>query len=106
MGRNKIDHEYIKDEKIRRVCFRKRRIGCIKKLMQISRLTDCVIQLNIYNSEDQSLLQYQSDTNFDFSQINKASKNVDSFIKLTNHNYDLVSSLEKSIAKTFGTVSD
>lgn len=62
-GRHKSAQNYIENEKSRRISFKKRRIGCIKNLMQVSITTGCDIQLTIYNQEDNSLLEYNS-TNF------------------------------------------
>jgi hypothetical protein len=60
MGRNKITMSRIQDDKERRVCFKKRRIGAVKKLMQLSKLTGCKIVLKIYHEEESSLLEYRS----------------------------------------------
>ena len=38
MGKNT---EKIIDERERRICFKKRRIGLVKKAMQLSKLSDC-----------------------------------------------------------------
>ena len=60
MGRKKIEIKRIDDERIRRVTFKKRRIGLLKKAIQLSKLTDAVIELKIYQREDQSLIEYFS----------------------------------------------
>ena len=61
MGRRKINITPILDERVRRVTFKKRRIGIIKKSMQISILTSSKIWMKIYNPEDNSLVEYYSD---------------------------------------------
>ena len=40
MGRKKILIEKIEDEKLRRMTFKKRRVGLLKKAIQLSKLTD------------------------------------------------------------------
>jgi uncharacterized surface anchored protein len=60
MGRNKITIEKIAEEKQRLICLKKRRIGAIKKLMQLSILTGCFVDIKIFNEEDKSLLEYKS----------------------------------------------
>ena len=60
MGRKKIEIEHITDERIRRVTFKKRRIGLLKKAIQLSKLTDAKVQLKVYNEKDESLIEYFS----------------------------------------------
>jgi len=60
MGRKKIEIIRIDDERTRRVTFKKRRLGLLKKAIQLSTLTDAVIELKIYQEEDQSLIEYYS----------------------------------------------
>lgn len=62
MGRKKIEIERIDDERIRRVTFKKRRIGLLKKAIQLSKLTDAKVMLKVYHEEDDSLVEYYSHT--------------------------------------------
>ena len=71
MGRKKIEIEHITDERIRRVTFKKRRIGLLKKAIQLSKLTDAKVQLKVYNDKDQSLIEYFSTSESDFDLLNK-----------------------------------
>jgi hypothetical protein len=48
MGRKKIEMERIEDDRVRRVTFKKRRVGLLKKAMQLSKLTDARVELKIY----------------------------------------------------------
>ena len=48
MGRKKIEMGRIEDDRVRRVTFKKRRVGLLKKAMQLSKLTDAKIELKIY----------------------------------------------------------
>jgi hypothetical protein len=57
MGRKKIQIEEIIDERNRRVCFKKRRMGLLKKAIQLSKLTNCWISMKIFNPEDGSLIE-------------------------------------------------
>ena len=52
MGRKKISIQYIDDDKIRHVTLKKRRLGLLKKAMQLSKLTGAKIQLKVYHAED------------------------------------------------------
>jgi hypothetical protein len=52
MGRKKIEIEKIRDERDRRVTFKKRRIGLLKKAIQLSKLTDAKVIMKVYNPED------------------------------------------------------
>jgi hypothetical protein len=69
MGRKKIEMDRIEDERTRRVTFKKRRIGLLKKAIQLSKLTDAKIMLKVYNEEDDSLIEYFSHSEEDFAGI-------------------------------------
>ena len=60
MGRGIRQTELIECENQRRLTFKKRRIGLIKKAMQLSLLADCEVSLKIFWKEDGSLLEYNS----------------------------------------------
>jgi hypothetical protein len=78
MGRNKIQMNLIQDNKERQICFRKRRIGAVKKLMQLSILSGCRVELKIYYEEDNSLLEYRSDKELGLS----ITKPLESYLNL------------------------
>ena len=66
MGKKKINYDQvIKNERLRRITFRKRRIGLLRKAIQLSQLSGCMIEMRIYNPEDMSLLHYTSKENLD-----------------------------------------
>ena len=48
MGRKKLQIENVDDERVRRVMFKKRRVGLLKKAMQLSKLTNAMVDLRIY----------------------------------------------------------
>ena len=58
MGKKSILFELISNEKERRVCFKKRRIGLLKKAIQLSKLSGCEIDLKVYYADDKSLMHY------------------------------------------------
>ena len=68
MGRKKIEMHQIDDTRNRRVCFKKRRVGVLKKAMQLSKLCGVYVTLTIYSEEDNSLMLYQSEkTDYNFT---------------------------------------
>jgi len=90
MGRKKIEIERIKDDRIRRVTFKKRRIGLLKKAIQLSKLTDAKVVLKVYHNEDESLIEYHSHDVSDFDKLSKTSKNIQEYSKFFNRHYNLV----------------
>ena len=80
----------VDNEKIRRVTFKKRRIGVLKKAMELSLLTGASVMIKIYNEEDDSLIEYYSnnDTDFDMIVANKAQ--ISDCSKFYNKHYNLV----------------
>jgi hypothetical protein len=59
MGRKKIKIEKISQPKNRQVTFNKRKVGLMKKAMELSILCDCDIALVVFSS-DSKLFQYSS----------------------------------------------
>ena len=99
MGRKKIIIQEIEDERIRRVTFKKRRIGLLKKAIQLSKLTGALVELKVYNWRDQSLIEYFSHTEDDFSGISKKCQEVTEYGKFFNRHYDLVSEIDERVTK-------
>ena len=99
MGRRKINIENIVDERIRRVTFKKRRIGLLKKAIQLSKLTNAIVQLKVYQPEDQSLIEYYSHSEKDFANVQKNSEHVYEYSKFFNKHYNLVANLEEKVTK-------
>ena len=77
MGRKKIEIERISDDRIRRVTFKKRRIGLLKKAIQLSKLSDAKICLKIYHKEDESFIEYHSHNESDFDAVHKNNSNIE-----------------------------
>ena len=84
MGRKKIAVEFIKNERNCRVTFKKRRIGLLKKAIQLSKLTDARVMLKVYNQKDNSLIEYYSHTETDFDYLNKESPDIKEYSKFFN----------------------
>ena len=82
MGRKKLQIENVDDERVRRVMFKKRRVGLLKKAMQLSKLTNAMVDLRIYQPDDGSLVEYISSEENDFSSLKSNSKNVLEYSKL------------------------
>lgn len=99
MGRKKIEIERIADERIRRVTFKKRRIGLLKKAMQLSKLTDAKVVLKVYHHEDESLIEYYSHSETDFDNLSKKCSNVYEYSKFFNKHYNIVARLEEKVTK-------
>ena len=99
MGRKKIEIEKITDERDRRVTFKKRRIGLLKKAIQLSKLTDATVMLKVYNNEDLSLIEYYSQNDNDFDTIHRSSEKINQYSKFANVHYDLVSKVEEKVTK-------
>ena len=100
MGRKKIEFKYIDDERIRRVTFKKRRIGLIKKAIQMSKLTNTYIYMKIYCPEDSSLVEYSCTPDMNLEDISESSTNVESFSKILNSHYDMIAKFESRVDKT------
>ena len=87
----------ILDERTRRVCCKKRRIGLLRKAIQLSKLSGCEIQLKIYNPEDSSLLHYSSEKSHTFVNRSPYTEIVHKYISFYNENEEIVNCLENSI---------
>lgn len=64
MGRRKVQIQPQENEKEKRITLKKRRLGLIKKAMQLSILCGAKVSLSVYNNEDHSMVHYSSDGNF------------------------------------------
>ena len=60
MGRKKIDINPIRDERMKKITKKKRRIGILKKAIQLSKLTGAIIYMKIFTPQDKLLLEYIS----------------------------------------------
>jgi hypothetical protein len=74
MGRKKEDIGKLAEVRERKVTFKKRRIGIIKKAIQLSKLTGAVLQLKVYNEEDGSLIEFYSNAEDELDGITSKSK--------------------------------
>ena len=69
MGRKKIQIDLIKDDKVRHVTLKKRRLGLCRKAMQLSKLTGAQIELKVFWEEDLSCIEYFSRNTWDLNSI-------------------------------------
>ena len=76
MGRKRIDIKLIENKKNRNSTFKKRRIGLLRKAMELSMLTGTVIQLKIYRPQDLSLVEYFSTNEKEFDSIERTDDTV------------------------------
>ena len=83
--------EYIKDEKMRKLTFKKRRINWLKKAIQLSIVSDCEISLQVYWKEDGSLVEFYSADN---AQPQRKQADVLSHAKFSKKNYDLCENID------------
>ena len=95
MGRKKITFDYIRDDKIRRVTLKKRRVGLLKKAIQLSKLTGAKVQLKVYYAKDKSLIEYYSHSEDDFANHHKRSSCVNEYSKFFDHHYDIVQKIDE-----------
>jgi hypothetical protein len=74
MGRKKIIIQQIQDDRTKRVTFKKRRIGLLKKAIELSKLTDALVELRVYHKDDKSLVDYFTNATDDFDNLHKDSR--------------------------------
>ena len=107
MGRKKIPFQLIGDDKIRHVTFKKRRLGVLRKAMQLSRLTGAKVSLKIYWHEDESFIEYFGHTETDLNHITQHSPFVDEYALFLNQHYDFVEQVDdRSECPSTGEASD
>lgn len=107
MGRNKIQIEQIKDTRSKQVTFKKRRLGVLRKAMQLSKLTGAVIQLKVYFEGDESFVEYYSQRENELDGYTKNSPNVDEYAKLFNSHYNFIEQIDdRSSCPSTGEASD
>ena len=95
MGRKKITITHLEETRIRRITFKKRRFGLLKKAMQLAALTDCHVELRVYNKEDSSLMDYFSSKrsiNFNTDQDVSGLHEYVNFSNLTNNETEILES--------------
>lgn len=98
MGKKKILYdEVIPNERLRRISFKKRRIGLLRKAIQLSQLSGCLIDMKIYNPEDMSLLHYISEEGLCLNDKQMASVDVKQYMKFLNQNAGIVEKLENNL---------
>lgn len=80
MGRKKIEIQLQENSKERRVTFKKRRFGLLKKAMQLSIMSNTVVALSVYNTEDKSFLEYISNETNISDKTNEKKKDLHEYV--------------------------
>ena len=107
MGRKKIAIELIEDHKIRHVTFKKRRLGVLRKAMQLSKLTGASVELKIHWQEDDSLIEYFSNSQDDFKDLSIESSDIQEYAKFHNSHFEFVAQIDdRSNCPSTGDASD
>ena len=103
MGKKKIDKlKRIEGNLQRNVAFCKRKRGFLKKAIELSSLCDQQILIVIYDKGRDRLVQFSSDSEFQFSAAYKAIRNIqvngkdsqDNYEKFTNDDYENLEKLD------------
>jgi len=100
MGEKKIIIQQIQDDRTKRVTFKKRRIGLLKKAIELSKLTDALVELRVYHKDDRSLVDYFTNATDDFEDLHKDSKLVREYSRFHNQHYDLVTKIDEKVTKS------
>ena len=87
------------DARERKVTFKKRRIGIIKKAIQLSKLTGAVVEIKIYNKEDGSLVELASESQYQLQDIERESKDVKQYCRFDSSHFPIVQNIEQNVTK-------
>ena len=96
---DQIKTNQITDNRANRITMKKRRIGLLKKAIQISNLTGTLVQLKIYNENDNSLVEFYSNSEHDFDGISKDSANIKQYAKFLSSHEDLIIKIHEHVTK-------
>ena len=96
----------IKDERLRRITFKKRRIGLVKKASQLSILTGSLVQLKIFNEKDNSFVEFYTTGEDDLEGISKDSVKVQEYVKFFSKHDELLSKIDKHVTQHGNTVGN
>ena len=92
-----ITHKEIKDDRPKRITLKKRRIGLVKKAIQLSMLTGSLVQLKVYNEKDNSLVEFYTNSDRDFDGITKNS--VKEYVKFHSKHDNLISQIHQHVTE-------
>ena len=99
MGRKKIRLSKIEDERKRKLTFKKRRIGLLKKGLQLSVLSGCFVKIQVYYESDKSLMEFRSHETPIEDQIKRENDQVEQYAFFSNKNIDLVEEIDKEVTQ-------
>jgi len=77
-------------------------MSLLKKALQLAKLSNCQIYMKIFNPEDFSLLELntqESSSNLNFSKISHESMEVHEYVTVNKENYLLIEKIEDQITK-------
>ena len=103
MGKKKIDKLKLIESKLQRnVAFCKRKRGFLKKAIELSSLCDQQILIVIFDKDRNRLVQFSSDSEFQFQAAYKAYRDIkvnskanqDNYEKFTNEDYENLEKLD------------
>eukprot|EP01006_Ploeotia_vitrea_P000791 TRINITY_DN103656_c0_g1_i1.p1 TRINITY_DN103656_c0_g1~~TRINITY_DN103656_c0_g1_i1.p1 ORF type:complete len:122 (+),score=6.36 TRINITY_DN103656_c0_g1_i1:55-420(+) len=60
MGKKKVTNEYRSERRDRSLCFYQRRVGLLRKAMELATMTGTKVQLRFLNEEHDTLVEFQS----------------------------------------------
>ena len=99
MGRKKEENNMLTDVRERKVTFKKRRIGIIKKAIQLSKLTGSVVELKVFNPEDGSLIEFFSDSLDQLKDIGRESSTVKQYCRFDSSHFPIVQNIEENVTR-------
>lgn len=104
-GGKKLAKE-IKDERLRRITFKKRRIGLVKKASQLSILTGSLVQLKIFNEKDNSFVEFYTNSEVELDGISKNSVKVQEYVKFFSKHDQLLTKIDEHVTQHGNTVGN
>ena len=106
MKQQKLSIKEIKDERAKKITFKKRRIGIVKKAIQLSKLTGALVELKIYNKKDNSLVEFYTNTEDDFDGITKNSNKIEEYVKFYSKHDDLITNIHEHVTQHGNTIGN
>lgn len=106
MQTKKLQLKEIKDNRLRKITFKKRRLGIVKKAIQLSLLTGSIVELKIFNKSDNSLIEFYTKNEKDLDGITKNSVNVQEYVKFYSKHDQLITKIDELVTQHGNTVGN
>jgi hypothetical protein len=76
-------------------------MSLLKKALQLAKLSNCHVYLKVFNPEDFSLLELdtQENSSLAFNNVSPESREVHEYVKVNKENYLLIEKIEDQITK-------